>query len=168
MCVRLGLYSFTQVIPFGSLFAGTPWQFPLLWQSSLINILMIPAAVMIYRDDSGRTVAEKLAQRAKISPRRPALGSFAVMLVVVNLAFMIYGVTYTAVTRWSGAATSVVCPWPYPSAKIYDPQGFYERSGQPGPYSAGKWSTWMSGQPNGRPWVSKASKAIAPCSPGGT
>jgi Spirocyclase AveC-like len=165
--VRLGLYSFTQVIPFGSLFVGTPWQFPLLWQSSLINILMIPAAVMIYRDDSGRTVAEKLAQRAKIFPRRPALGSFVVMLVVVNLAFMIYGVTYTAVTRWSGAATSVVCPWPYPSAKIYDPQGFYERSGQPGPYSAGKWSTWMSGQPSGRPRVSKSSKAIAPCPPGG-
>jgi hypothetical protein len=124
--------------------------------------------VMIYRDDSGRTLAEKLAQRAKILPGRPALGSFMVMLVVVNLAFMIYGVTYTAVTRWSGAATSVVCPWPYPSAKIYDPQGFYEHSGQPGPYSAGKWSTWMSGQPSGRPRVSKSSKAIAPCSPGST
>src|SRR5208282_6212270 len=102
LCVRIGLYSFTQVIPFGSLFVGTPWQFPLLWQSSLINILMIPAAVMIYRDDSGRTVAEKLAQRAKVFPRRPTLGSFVVMLVVVNLAFMIYGMTYTAVTRWSG------------------------------------------------------------------
>jgi hypothetical protein len=56
-------------------------------------------------------------------------------LVVVNLAFMIYGVAYTAVIRSSGAATSVVCPWPYPSAKIYDPQGFYEQSGQPGLYS---------------------------------
>jgi Spirocyclase AveC-like len=165
MCVRLGLYSFTQVIPFGSLFIGTPWQFPLLWQSSLINILMIPAAVMIYRDDSGRTVAEKLAQRAKVFPRRPVLGSFVVMLVGVNLAFMTYGVAYTAVTRWSGAATSVVCPWPYPSAKIYDPQGFYEHSGQPGPYSAGKWSTWMSGQPDGRPRVSKSNEAIRPCSP---
>ncbi|MGO9926898.1 MAG: spirocyclase AveC family protein [Mycobacterium sp.] len=58
LCVRLGLYTFTRVIPFGSIFTGTRWQFPLLWQSSLINILMIPAAVMIYRDDNGRTVAE--------------------------------------------------------------------------------------------------------------
>jgi hypothetical protein len=67
---------------------------------------MIPAAVMIYRDDSGRTVAEKLAQRATVFPRRPRLGSFVVMLVVVNLAFMTYGVAYSAVSRWSGAATS--------------------------------------------------------------
>jgi Spirocyclase AveC-like len=165
LCVRLGLYSFSQIIPFGSLFLGTRWQFPLLWQSSLINILMIPAAVMIYRDDSGRTVAEKLAQRAKVLPRRPTLGSFVVMLVVVNLAFMIYGVTYTAVTRWSGAATSVICPWPYPSAKIYDPQGFYEQSGQPGPYSEGKWSTWMSAQPDGRPHVA-AQAERGRCEPG--
>ncbi|MGO8936714.1 MAG: hypothetical protein ACLP3C_34230 [Mycobacterium sp.] len=36
------------------------------------------------------------------------------MLVGVNLAFMAYGLVYAAVTRWSGAATSVVCPWPWP------------------------------------------------------
>jgi hypothetical protein len=88
---------------------------------------MIPAAALIYRDDTGRTVAERLARRAKISPTRPALGSFVIMLVDVNLAFLAYGVVYTAVTRWSGAATSVVCPWPWPSAKVYDPQAFYEQ-----------------------------------------
>ncbi|WP_369829668.1 hypothetical protein [Mycobacterium sp. E2479] len=49
------------------------------------------------------------------------------------------------------AATAVACPWPYPEAKVYDPQGFYERSGQPGPYFAGLMSTWMSGQSEGRP-----------------
>lgn len=27
----------------------------------------------------------------------------------------------------------------------------YERSGVPGPYSAGIWSTWESAQPGGRP-----------------
>ncbi len=151
VCVRLGLYSFTQVIPFGSVFVGTRWQFPLLWQSSLIGILMIPAAVMIYRDDTGRTVAEKLAQRARIFPAKPALGSFVVMLVLVNVAFMTYGLAYTAITRWSGAATSVICPWPWPSAKVYDPQGFYERNGALGPFSVGIWSTWESAQPNGRP-----------------
>jgi ketosteroid isomerase-like protein len=41
LCVRIGLYTFTQVIPFGSVFVGTRWQFPLLWQSSLIGILMV-------------------------------------------------------------------------------------------------------------------------------
>lgn len=163
ICVRLGLYSFTQVIPFGSVFVGTRWQFPLLWQSSLISILMIPAAVMIYRDDTGRTVAEKLAQRSKIFTARPALGSFVVMLVVVNLAFMAYGLAYTAITRWSGAATSVICPWPWPSAKVYDPQGFYQQSGAPGPFSTGIWSTWESGQPEGRPEVEKGPSDVPGC-----
>jgi hypothetical protein len=141
LCVRIGLYSFTQVIPFGSVFIGTRWQFPLLWQSSLISILMIPAAALIYRDDTGRTVAEKLARRANILPAH-------------DLCVLTYGVVYTAVTRWSGAATSVVCPWPWPSAKVYDPQGFYEKNGAPGPFSAGIWSTWESAQPDGRPVVS--------------
>jgi Spirocyclase AveC-like len=153
LCVRIGLYTFTQVIPFGSVFVGTRWQFPVLWQSSLISILMIPAAALIYRDDTGRTVAERLARRAKVFPSRPVVGSFVVMLVGVNIAFMAYGLVYTAVTRWSGAATSVVCPWPWPSAKVYDPQGFYERNGAPGPFSAGIWSTWESAQPDGRPVV---------------
>ncbi len=30
-------------------------------------------------------------------------------------------------------ATSVACPFPYPEAKVYDPQGLYEKAGQPGP-----------------------------------
>src|ERR1700753_3305299 len=102
LCVRIGLYTFTQVIPFGSVFLGTRWQSPLLWQSSLISILMIPAAAMIYRDDTGRTVAERLARRADILASRAALGSFVVMRVSVNLAFMTYGLVYTGVTRWSG------------------------------------------------------------------
>jgi hypothetical protein len=79
------------------------------------------------------------------------LASFVVMLVGVNLAFVAYGIVYTAVTRWSGAATAVVCPWPWPSAKVYDPQGFYEKSGAPGPFSEGIWSSWESAQPDGRP-----------------
>jgi hypothetical protein len=107
--------------------------------------------VLIYRDDTGRTVAERLARRAGILPTRPVLGSFLTMLVGVNLAFMTYGVVYTAVTRWSGAATSIVCPWPWQSAKVYDPQGFYEQSGASGPFSEGIWSTWESAQPSGRP-----------------
>src|ERR1700693_1377774 len=31
--IRTGLYIYDQVIPFGSLFTGTPFQFPLLWES---------------------------------------------------------------------------------------------------------------------------------------
>jgi hypothetical protein len=75
-----------------------------------------------------------------------------------------YGAAFTAI-KWSKAATSVACPWPYPDAKVFDPQGFYEKNGQKGPYSVGIMSTWMSGQPNGRPTVQLGSVSQR-CAPG--
>jgi Spirocyclase AveC-like len=151
--IRTGLYIYAQVIPFGSLFTGTPFQFPLLWESLSVTFVMIPAGVLVYRDDTGRTVAEKLARRARIFVGRPVLGMFVVMFVILNLAYLFaYGGWFTTI-KWTRTATSVACPWPYPEAKVYDPQGFYEQAGAPGPYSVGIWSTWMSGQPHGRPHV---------------
>ncbi|MEU1980972.1 spirocyclase AveC family protein [Nocardia sp. NPDC019395] len=150
--VRTGMYIYSQVIPIGSLFAGSTYQFPLLWESLSVTFVMIPAGVLIYRDDTGKTVAEKLAQRAEIFAGRPFLGMVLVMFLVMNLSYFVYG-GWFAVIKWTRVATSVACPWPYPEAKVYDPQGFYEESGEPGPYSAGIWSTWMSAQPDGRPDV---------------
>lgn len=154
--VRTGMYIYSQAIPFGTLFAGTTHQFPLLWESLSVTFVMIPAGVLIYRDDTGRTVAEKLAQRARIFPNRPFVGMVVVMAVIMNVAYFVYGGWFTVI-KWSDQATSVACVWPYPEAKVYDPQGFYEENGAPGPYSAGIWSEWMSGQPNGRPDVEFAS-----------
>jgi hypothetical protein len=156
--IRTGLYSYSQVMPFGSIFTGTPHQFPLLWESSLVTLVMIPAGILVYRDDTGRTVSEKLAQRARIFPTRPVLGSFMVMLVIVNVFYLFYGGAF-ALMKWSRATTSVACPWPFPDAKVYDPQGFYEENGQKGPYSAGIWSTYMMLQPDGRPTVTLGSKS---------
>jgi hypothetical protein len=149
--VRTGLYIYSHVIPFGSVFAGTPYQFPLLWESSLVTIVMIPAGLLVYRDDTGRTQAEKLAQRFRIFPRRPALGTFAVMFILINIAYFGYGAGF-AVIRATKTATSVACPWPYPETKVYDPQGSYEKAGAPGPYFPGIWDGWESAQ-SGRPSV---------------
>jgi hypothetical protein len=156
--IRTGLYSYSQVMPFGSIFVGTPHQFPLLWESSLVTLVMIPAGILVYRDDTGRTVSEKLAQRARIFPTRPVLGSFLVMMVIVNVFYLFYGGAF-ALMKWSRATTSVACPWPFPDAKVYDPQGFYEENGQKGPYSSGIWSTYMLLQPDGRPTVTLGSKS---------
>ena len=41
--------------------------------------------------------------------------------------FVLYGGGF-ALIRDTKAATSVACPWPFPEAKVYDPNGFYERS----------------------------------------
>jgi hypothetical protein len=161
--VRTQLYSYSQVIPFGSVFAGKSYQFPLLWESTLVTAVMIPAGVLLYRDDTGRTVAEKLAQRFRLFQTRPALATFAVMFVVLNAAYLgIYGGSF-AVIRATGAATSVACPYPFPEAKVYDPQGYYAKAGQPGPYFGGTMDGWESGQ-SGRPDVTPPSSG-GRCSP---
>jgi hypothetical protein len=166
LLVRTQLYSYSQVIPFGSVFTGKSYQFPLLWESTLVTTVMIPAGVLLYRDDTGRTVAEKLAQRLRLRVLRgrPALATFAVMFVILNACYLfLYGGSF-AVIRASGAATSVACPYPFPEAKVYDPQGLYERAGQPGPYFGGIMDGWETGQ-SGRPNVTPA--AGGRCSPRG-
>jgi len=150
--VHTGLYIYSQVMPWGSVFAGTTFQFPLIWEAALVTVVMIPAGVLCYRDDTGRTQAEKLAQRLRWFRTRPALATFLVMAAILNVAYFVYGAGFAAI-RASGLATSVACPWPYPEAKVYDPQGFFEREGQPGPYFEGHWNRWMTAQPNGRPTV---------------
>ena len=126
----------------------------------MVTFVMIPAGVLLYRDDTGRTHAEKLAQRARFFASRPALGTFVVMFVIMNLAYFVYGTGF-AIIKWTKTATSVACPWPYPEAKVYDPQGFYEENGQPGPYSVGIWSTWMSCNPTDDRTSSWVRSAIA-------
>ena len=68
--MHAGMYIYSQVIPFGSVFTGKTYQFPLIWESFSVCFVMIPAAILCYRDDTGRTVAEKLAQRTRSSSRR--------------------------------------------------------------------------------------------------
>jgi hypothetical protein len=163
--VRTGMYTYSQVIPFGSVFTGKQYQFPLIWESTLVTAVMIPAGVLLYRDDTGKSVAEKLSQRVRAFRGRPALGTFIVMAVILNACyFFLYGGGF-AVIRGSGAATSVACPWPYPEAKVYDPQGMYEKAGANGPYSAGIWDGWETGQ-SGRPSTTAPVNG-GPCRPSG-
>jgi hypothetical protein len=163
--IHAGLYIYSQVMPWGSVFAGTTFQFPLIWESALVTVVMIPAGVLCHRDDTGRTQAEKLAQRFRWLPHRPALGTFLMMFTILNLAYFMYGAGFAAI-RASGLATAVACPYPFPEAKVYDPQGYYEREGSPGPFFEGHWNTWMTAQPNGRPAVNPV-KADGSCRPPG-
>ena len=157
--VRTGLYIYSQVIPFGSLFVGDTFQFPLIWESLSVTFVMIPAGLLVYRDDTGKSVAEKLAAKAKLFPKKPVLGMFVVMFVIINLAYFAYGGGFAAI-KASGPATSVACPWPYPEAKVYDPQGFYEKNGAEGRTRSGSGPPGCSAQPDGRPDVEPPPPAI--------
>ena len=162
--VRTGLYIYSQAIPFGTLFPGTTFQFPLIWESLSVTFVMIPAAILVYRDDTGKSVAEKLAAKAKLFPTKPVLSTFLVMFAIINVSYFAYGGWFWAI-KASGLATSVACPWPYPEAKVYDPQGYYEKAGAEGPFSVGKWATWQYGLPNGRPDVSPPPPGQGACAP---
>ncbi|MGB3620618.1 spirocyclase, AveC family [Ketobacter sp. MCCC 1A13808] len=164
-CVSTRVYAYTQVPPFGSIFVGEYNQFPLLWESGLATAVMIPASILLYRDDTGKIQAEKLAQRLRLFANRPALATFLVMFATLNLAYLfIYGGGFLTI-RAGGFATSVACPWPFPETKVYDPQGLYEKAGHPGPFYEGKWNTWASGQPEGRP-VTEGPIPPGRCGPG--
>jgi hypothetical protein len=134
--IHTGMYIYSQVIPFGSIFTGTPFQFPLIWESLSVTFVMIPAGILCYRDDTGKSVAEKLAAKARLFPAKPVLGTFLVMFFIMNVSYFVYGGWFAAI-KISGLATSVACPWPYPEAKVYDPQGYYEKEGAQGPFSVG-------------------------------
>lgn len=148
--VNTQFLTYTHVVPFGSLWVGEGRQFPLLMASSLITIVMIPASVLLYREGDGPTVAENLARRFALYARRPALSTFLVMTVILNVCFMCFSASFWLV-RVTGAASEVACPWPYPTSKVWDPHGLYEEQGHPGPFTAGRADGWQVGQPGGRP-----------------
>ncbi|MBH0778017.1 spirocyclase AveC family protein [Nocardia bovistercoris] len=150
LLVRTQFLTYTHVIDFGTLDAGKNSQFPFLMASLLITVVMIPASLLLYRDDSGRSQAEKIARRFNLHTRHPRLATFLVMAVALNIAMFSFSTSFWVV-RATGAASTVACPWPYPTAKTWDPHGLYESQGAPGPFTAGAASTWQVGQPDGRP-----------------
>lgn len=162
LLVNTQFLTYSHIIPFGSLYVGEYRQFPMLMASVLITIVMIPAALLLYRDDTGKSQAERLAQRLKLYKSRPATATFIVMALILNLSFMGF-ISAFYIVRVTGLATSVACPWPYPESVVYDPNGYYEREGQPGPFWEGRMSTWMSGQPEGRPkYITRLSDRCSP------
>ena len=160
--VRTGLYIYSQVIPLGSVFAGKPYQFPLIWESALVTVVMIPAGVLCYRDDTGQTQAEKLAAAGALFASRPALGTFLVMFVIINLAYFATAPGSRSSSgrgprRRSRARGRTRRP------KSTTRRASTRRPANPGPYSVGIWSTWMSAQPDGRPDVEAARRERSVC-----
>ena len=82
------MYIYSQVIPFGSIFTGTTYQFPLIWESVTVTFVMIPAGVLCYRDDTGKRWPRSWPRRARMFPTPPVLGMFLVMFVIINIGVL--------------------------------------------------------------------------------
>ena len=160
--VHAGMYIYSQVIPWGSVFTGTTFQFPLIWESLSVTFVMIPGGDPLLSRRHRKIGGGEAGREGQDLPQPPVLGTFLVMFAIMNISYFAYGAWFWAI-KASHAATSVACPWPYPEAKVYDPQGFYEKAGAQGPYSVGIWSTWASGEPNGRPHVDPPPPGVGAC-----
>jgi hypothetical protein len=139
--VQMGFYTYTQVIPFGSIFAGTPHQFPLIWEAVLFGLMLSVAAPLMWVDDTGRTWSETVARRTKIFAGRPYVGAFVIAWLMMSVVYVGYGLSFGLI-RATGIATETAQHWRYPEAKVFDPQGYYERNGEPGPFTIGTWAGW--------------------------
>jgi hypothetical protein len=139
--VRMGFYTYTQVVPGLSVFNGERFQFPLVLEAIGFGAMLCVTAPLMWRDDTGRIWSEKVAARFRVFASRPNLGAFVIALALMSVVYAAYGLEFTIV-RMAGIATSTAQPWPYPETPTFDPQGYYEKSGAQGPFFKGTWAGW--------------------------
>src|SRR5258708_5904588 len=53
--VHTGMYIYSQGIPWGSILTGTTFPFPLIWESFSVCFVMVPAAILAYRDHPAKS-----------------------------------------------------------------------------------------------------------------
>jgi len=131
--INVGVYKYTQI-------AG-----PSLWWGNAhlqvtefiwVGLLIAGTAVLMRRDDKGRSFAAVLAKSNR-TLRRLRLGKFGTTFVLVTAALAIYGSFFIG-ARIAGLATNAVYDhWPYPAIKTFDPDGRLRDAGFPGPYYGG-------------------------------
>ena len=136
--VRTELWVYSQAP--GPVIHVGPHQWPVLWEPLLFSPTMAVTGVMLVRDDSGRTVLQRLVERSRRLRARPVLGQILIAWVIYAVPYIgLYTGSFTAF-RLSGAAISLEEPFPFQEIKVYDPQGRFERAGVDGPFYPGIWS----------------------------
>ncbi|OCB30182.1 hypothetical protein A5674_13820 [Mycobacterium malmoense] len=149
LMVRAGIFNYTQVVPFGSIFVGKPWQFPLIWESGLFGSVISLTAPLMWVNDQNQTWGETFALRFKIFRGRPNLGAFAMSVLAFSAVYVVVYFIPMGAIRMSGIATGVGTPWRFPETAVFDPQGYYQHAGNPGPYYVGTWGGWERRSPGG-------------------
>lgn len=149
LMVRTGIFNYTQVVPFGSIFVGEPWQFPLIWESGLFGSVIALTAPLMWVNDQNQTWGETFSLRYRIFHGRPNLGAFVMSVLAFSVVYVVVYFIPMGAIRMSGIATGVGTPWRFPETAVFDPQGYYENTGNPGPYYVGTWGGWERRSPGG-------------------
>jgi hypothetical protein len=135
--INMDIYKYTQIAgPSLGWGRGHLQLFEIVWVGALIAL----CAMLLHRDDSGRALSARLSQSVALF-RKLRLREFGIACIIVTLSLALYG-GFWAALRLTGQATHVIPgAWPYPAAKVYDPDGRMKAAGFPGPYFAGTWCT---------------------------
>ena len=150
LLTRAQFLTYSHVVEFGSIDVGKNSQFPLMMASVLITVVMIPASVLLYRDDTGKSQAEKLARATAPACSSPKVGHLSgddACPEYRDDQFQLNVLAGSCDRR--GVHRGV--PVAVPTGEDVDPRGYYESEGAPGPFTAGKASTWQIAQRDGRP-----------------
>lgn len=116
-------------------------QWPILAEPLTFGPVLATTTVMLARDDTGRTVVQRVIERR----RGPAGGQRVASQILV--AFAVFSFAYVGVYcsiwaafRVTGMSDSLDRPWTFEEMKVYDPQGRFEAAGEDGPFMEGVWS----------------------------
>jgi hypothetical protein len=135
LMVRTELWVYAQAVP-PVVRPGT-WQWPVIVEPLLFSPSMAVTASLLVRDDSGRTVMERIANRYRWSRRRPVIGQALVAWsIIVVLYGGLYGGSFAAL-RLTGQMKELARPWAFEDVKVYDPQDTWKDAGEAGPFYDG-------------------------------
>jgi hypothetical protein len=115
---------------------GHTWQMQVIWEPLLFPLTVMATSLLFYRDPNGMTIHARAARRLRSYRLLPRLTEFAVAWSIIALAYVIC-LTGMGILRFTGQVDHLGTPWPYSDTITYDPDGLYQRAGEPGPFRGG-------------------------------
>jgi len=110
---------------------GGTSQMQLLWEPLLFPLTILATSLLLYEDDEGRTIHGRVARRMRSFRSFPRLTEVGIAWSILALSYSVCLLGMAAL-RFTGQSDTVARPWPYSDTKVYDPDGLYEKAGQPG------------------------------------
>jgi hypothetical protein len=111
--VHLGLFVYPSTISWLTLFHGHYYQFPiyesLIWGAAWAYL----ACIRFFKDDRGRTVVERGAERVATGPRGQTVVRFLALAAAANVGLLAYNLTFGLVGTQTGRWVNDISTRPY-------------------------------------------------------
>ena len=133
--MRAGMYFYSQ--SYGPNIHWGPVSYPVYWGFFTWSSIAV-ITVLLYRDDDGISVLHRFGRHLpgpettpdSVSVLRRIIAGVLILCASYAFCFALYGGFRIGHLDHAGYTG----PWPYPSTKVYDPQGVLQHAGQVGPY----------------------------------